>query len=153
MEGRKQVSKSCSSSSLTSELFGSRETYSSSSSAGLFGSIFAPTSKVLRRESFRTELKRQDYANGAWNANPSRPVNTSETSQGDVQSTPNEDMNYIYEEQRVQPSPLCSSILYGGQDIYNHPQSIQSTGVNSVYNEDDSGSASRGNWWQGSLYY
>ncbi|XP_038697469.1 uncharacterized protein LOC119995141 isoform X2 [Tripterygium wilfordii] len=147
MEGRKQVSKSSSSSSSTSEPFGSRETYPSSSSDGLFSFIFAPTSKVLGRESLRTELKRQEYANGAWNTNPGRPV----------QSTPNQDMSYIYHEQRVRPSPLCSSILYGGQDVYDHPQSTQSTGVNSVYKkdgtEDDSGSASRGNWWQGSLYY
>lgn len=41
MEGRKQMG---SSSSFTSELFGSKE---SSSSNGIFGSIFAPSSKVV----------------------------------------------------------------------------------------------------------
>lgn len=44
MEGRKQATSYSSSSSLTSELFGSKE---SSSSSGIFGSIFAPSSKVL----------------------------------------------------------------------------------------------------------
>ncbi|KAF5737198.1 hypothetical protein HS088_TW13G00076 [Tripterygium wilfordii] len=157
MEGRKPASKSSSSSSSTSEMFGSREKYPSPSSPGLFGSIFAPTSKVLGRESLRTELRRQEYANGAWNTNPGRPVDALENSEGEVKSMPNRDMSYMYHDQRVQPSPLSSSIFYGGQDVYNHPQSTQSTGVNSVYkkdgSEDDSGIASRGNWWQGSLYY
>ena len=44
MEGRKQATSYSSSSSLTSELFGSKE---SSSNSGIFGSIFAPSSKVL----------------------------------------------------------------------------------------------------------
>lgn len=43
MEGRKEATSYSSSSSLTSELFGSKE---SSSSSGIFGSIFAPSSKV-----------------------------------------------------------------------------------------------------------
>ncbi|MED6205526.1 hypothetical protein PIB30_018514 [Stylosanthes scabra] len=73
-------------------------------------------------------------------------------------NTKNKDMmSSIYEEQRVQPCHLSSSIYYGGQDIYSHPQTTQNSGLNSLYKkdggEDDSGSASRGNWWQGSLYY
>lgn len=50
MEGGKQVRSSSSSSSLASELFGSRETYPpTSSSTGIFGSIFGPpsNSKVM----------------------------------------------------------------------------------------------------------
>jgi len=161
MEGKKgngYSSSSSSSSSFTSDLFGSKES-SSSSSSGIFGSIFAPTSKVIGRESLRsgTEGKKQDYTNEAWNAKPGPPGDGSKYSGGGSQGTHNRDMSSIYQEQKVQPCHLSSSIYYGGQDIYNHPQNSQSTGMNSVFKkdgtDDDAGSASRGNWWQGSLYY
>lgn len=45
MEGKKHVGLGSSSSSLTTDLFGSKET-SYSSTTGIFGSIFAPSSKV-----------------------------------------------------------------------------------------------------------
>ncbi|WJX68913.1 hypothetical protein P8452_53236 [Trifolium repens] len=78
-------------------------------------------------------------------------------SEGETKKTTNKDMSYIYQEQKVQPCHLSSSIYYGGQDIYSHPSSTRDSGLNNTYKkddgEDDSGSASRGNWWQGSLYY
>ncbi|XP_015897034.1 uncharacterized protein LOC107430685 isoform X1 [Ziziphus jujuba] len=167
MEGRKPMGSS--SSSFTSELFGSKET---SSSTGIFGSIFAPSSKVLGRESLRSEVpgKRQDWQSESWNSKPGTPGSacccliictnhhdTSKISESDSHNVPDRDMSSIYQEQRVQPCHLSSSIYYGGQDIYSHPQSTQNQGLNSVFkkdgNEDDSGSASRGNWWKGSLYY
>ncbi|XP_015897037.1 uncharacterized protein LOC107430685 isoform X2 [Ziziphus jujuba] len=154
MEGRKPMGSS--SSSFTSELFGSKET---SSSTGIFGSIFAPSSKVLGRESLRSEVpgKRQDWQSESWNSKPGTPDDTSKISESDSHNVPDRDMSSIYQEQRVQPCHLSSSIYYGGQDIYSHPQSTQNQGLNSVFkkdgNEDDSGSASRGNWWKGSLYY
>lgn len=46
MEGIKKSGSSPSSPSLTSQLFGSRDNPPSSSSSGIFGSIFAPPSKV-----------------------------------------------------------------------------------------------------------
>ncbi|XVF76713.1 hypothetical protein PTKIN_Ptkin13bG0288700 [Pterospermum kingtungense] len=151
MEGRKGVGSS--SSSFTSELFGSKE--SPSSSSGIFGSIFAPpSSKALGRESLRSDVtaKRQDSPYEPWNTKPGASGNFSEN-----QNMANRDMSSIYPEQKVQPCHLSSSIYYGGQDVYSHPQSGQDSGLNSVYKkdggEDDSGSASRGNWWQGSLYY
>ncbi|KAI9085387.1 hypothetical protein K1719_032643 [Acacia pycnantha] len=66
-------------------------------------------------------------------------------------STSNKDMSSIYQEQRVQPCRLSSSIYYGGQDVYSHPQKIENAGLNSLCKKDgrgdDSGSASRGHWW------
>ncbi|XWS67143.1 hypothetical protein CRYUN_Cryun05aG0261900 [Craigia yunnanensis] len=158
MEGRKGVGSS--SSSFTSELFGSKE--SPSSSAGIFGSIFAPPSKVLGRESLRSDVnaKRQDSPNEPWNTKPEASVlagNSSKGHEGENQRIANRDWSSIYQEQNVQPCHLSSSIYYGGQDVYSHPQSSQGSELNSLYKkdggEDDSGSASRGNWWQGSLYY
>ncbi|XP_061366889.1 uncharacterized protein LOC133310017 [Gastrolobium bilobum] len=152
MEGRKQVG---SSSSFTSELFGSNESHPSSAS-GVFESIFSPSSKVFGRESLRSEVIGKTAREG-WNTKISTPDYISKVSDGETQSTENKDMSSIYQEQRVQPCHLSSSIYYGGQDIYSHPQSTQDSGLNSLYKkdggEDDSGSASRGNWWQGSLYY
>ncbi|KAF3449044.1 hypothetical protein FNV43_RR09768 [Rhamnella rubrinervis] len=149
MEGRKQMG---SSSSFTSELFGSQE---SSSSSGIFGSIFAPSSKVLGRESLRSEgqEKKQDLLSESWNSKTGTPDDTSKSNE----SIPNRDMSSIYQEQRVQPCHLSSSIYYGGQDVYSHPQSTQNPGLNSAFkkdgSEDDSGSASRGNWWKGMALY
>ncbi|KAJ4704562.1 Plant/T7H20-70 protein [Melia azedarach] len=154
MEGRKQTG---SSSSLTNELFGSKE---SSSSSGIFGSIFSPPSKVLGRESLRSESmeKKHDYSKEAWNTKPGAPDDASRSYETESQGTANKDMSSMYQDQRVQqPCHLSSSIYYGGQDVYSQPPNSQGSGINSVFKkdggEDDTGSASRGNWWQGSLYY
>lgn len=48
------------------------------------------------------------------------------------ESIPNRDISSIYQEQRVQPCHLSSSIYYGGQDVYSHPQNTQSPGLNST---------------------
>lgn len=151
---------SSSSSSFTAELFGSKE--SPSSSAGIFGSIFAPPSKVLGRESLRPDVmaKRQDSPNEPLNAKPGTSGNPSKGHEAENQNIANRDVSFIYQEyqeQRVQPCHLSSSIYYGGQDVYSHSQNSEASRLNSVYKqdggEDDSGIASRGNWWQGSLYY
>lgn len=47
MEGRKQ-----SGSSLASDLFGATDSSAAASSSGIFGSIFAPPSKVIKAISF-----------------------------------------------------------------------------------------------------
>nr|ACJ02360.1 hypothetical protein [Populus euphratica] len=154
MEGKKQTGSS--SSSFTSDLFGSKE--NSPSSMGIFGSIFAPASpKVLGRESLRFEVaeKKQDSADDAWNTKSGIPASdlTSKMNEDESQSVPNKDMSSIYQEQRVQPCHLSSSIYYGGQDIYHHPQTAHTSSMNPMFKkdgpEDDTGSASRGNWWQG----
>ncbi|KAI8556756.1 hypothetical protein RHMOL_Rhmol05G0279800 [Rhododendron molle] len=159
MEGKKQVGPASSSSSFTSDLFGEKES-SVSSSSGIFGSIFSPSSKVLGRESLRSETidKKQDSSSQAWNSTKPGPQDTiSRSSEGENVSVPNrESSSPIYEEQRGQPCHLSSSLYYGGQDIYSHPQNTQPSSyptthqVNKDGDEDDSGSASRGNWWQGS---
>ncbi|XP_004492373.1 uncharacterized protein [Cicer arietinum] len=150
MEGNKQVG---SSSSFTSELFGSNDLHPSSSS-GIFDSIFSPSPKVFGRESLNSALNGKTVTEGL----NSKIDYISKGSDGENQKkTAYKDMSSIYQEQRVQPCHLSSSIYYGGQDIYSHPQSTRDSGLNTMYKkdggEDDSGSASRGNWWQGSLYY
>lgn len=155
MEGKKEVGgSSCSSSSFTSELFGSKDSAgSSSSSSGIFNSIFAPSNKAFGRESLHSQVvdkKQQDYA-----TKPTAPDSVSWDKEGGSKSPQKRENNSFYQEQRVQPCHLSSSIYYGGQDVYNSPKTTQSSGY-STYNKDgeeDDGCASRGNWWQGSLYY
>ncbi|KAK6943584.1 hypothetical protein RJ641_024686, partial [Dillenia turbinata] len=153
MEGKKQLGSS--SSSFTSELFGSKDLSVSASSPGILGSIFAPSTKVLGRESMHNEVmnKNQESTHQVWNTKHEDPDNSSQATETEGQSVPNREMNSIYQEERMQPCHLSSSIYYGGQDIYSRPQNSQSSGVNSNCKkdggEDDAGTASRGNWWQG----
>jgi hypothetical protein len=53
-------------------------------------------------------------------------------SEGETKKTINKDMSYIYQEQKVQPCHLSSSIYYGGQDIYSHPSSTRDSGLNTT---------------------
>ncbi|KAI3782685.1 hypothetical protein L2E82_12739 [Cichorium intybus] len=131
MEGKNHHS---SSSSFT-ELFGSKEPSASSS---FFNSIFPPPSKVQGTE------KNYDFAN-----------KRDSTDKEDKSLNPKTDMNPLYQQQKSHPCHLSSSIYYGGQDVYTNPPVTKNSSQHSTYNQEgeDDGRASRGNWWQGSLYY
>ncbi|KFK34008.1 hypothetical protein AALP_AA5G090200 [Arabis alpina] len=70
---------------------------------------------------------------------------------------------YGFQDQRKETATcnLSSSLYYGGQDVYSRSTNNQTyPNVNKAQSkEDDDASgnnsldASRGNWWQGSLYY
>ncbi|XP_027348870.1 uncharacterized protein LOC113860627 isoform X1 [Abrus precatorius] len=169
MEGRKLTG----SSAFPSELFESKGSHPSSAS-GIFESIFSPQPKslnelllviarwnqfrfsVLGRESLRSDVSGKTTSEG-WSSKVGLQDYISKGSDVESNSAAHKDMSSMYQEQRVQPCHLSSSIYYGGQDIYSRPQNTQDSGLNSLYKkdgvEDDSGSASRGNWWQESLYY
>lgn len=106
----------------------------------------------------RSEIvdKKQDPATPTWNAKTGPADNIFQTSPGENHSAPVRDMGSYYQEEKMQPCHLSSSIYYGGQDVYSRPQNTQSS-VHTTFSkdsgDDDSGCASRGNWWQGSLYY
>lgn len=145
MEGKKEMGSS-SSSSLASELFGAKDS-TPSSSTGIFSSIFAPPSKGLGRESLRHDpITNKPYQpNETWNPKSGTYGDGYKGYEGDGQNNP-----------RVQPYGPChlsSSIYYGGPDVVSNPQTTPSSGYKKDSTEDDSGSACRGNWWQGSLYY
>ncbi|KAH6762041.1 hypothetical protein C2S52_019474 [Perilla frutescens var. hirtella] len=149
MEGGKQ-----SGSSLASDLFGAKDSSAAASSSGIFNSIFPPPQKVVGRDSFQyseTE-KKISSQNPTWTAKSGVSERNGE---GQIQSTASKDMGSYYPEEKPQPFHYSSSIYYGGQDVYSRPESAQNPGTtfNKDGGEDDSGSASRGNWWQGSLYY
>ncbi|XP_071698193.1 uncharacterized protein [Rutidosis leptorrhynchoides] len=151
MEGKKQSSSS--SSSFTNELFGSKESSSSasSSSSGLFNSIFPPPSKAYGNDYISSEFiqKNHDYC--------ATKSDTGNKFDDKISKKPNMDMSAFYDQDTSHPCHLSSSIYYGGQDIYPSPHATNNTPGHypSTYNKDgeDDGRASRGNWWQGSLYY
>ncbi|XP_020225920.1 uncharacterized protein LOC109807734 [Cajanus cajan] len=151
MEGNKQKATS---SSFTPELFGSHP----SSSSGIFGSIFSPpSSKVLGRESLRPELNGK-IANETWTSKIGIQDQFSKGYDSKAKDAMNKEISSIYQNQRVQPCQLSSSILYGGQEIYSTHQNTENEGFNSFKYKNDGGEndseiASRGDWWQGSLYY
>ncbi|KAG4936735.1 hypothetical protein JHK85_051654 [Glycine max] len=159
MEGRKKMG---SSSSFTSELFGSNQ-FQKSSASGIFESMFPPPPKqiqfqlfsefnlctketnsehlrhiavsssslhmdVLGRGSLCSEVSGKSSSEG-WNY---KFDYISMGNHGETQNTAQKDMSSIYQEQRLQPCQLSSSIHYGGQDIYSCPKSTQDSGYNSL---------------------
>ncbi|XP_010262673.1 PREDICTED: uncharacterized protein LOC104601144 [Nelumbo nucifera] len=147
MEGRKQVG----SSSFPSDLFGVKD--SSSSSSGIFGSVFPSTSTAIGRDISHSELigslRNQDKANPVCNTKQGVAEKKAQYSEGNNHGT-------------VEPCFLSSSLYYGGQDVYSQSPNIRSSGSYPIFKKDGGeddpngsslNSASRGNWWQGSLYY
>jgi len=138
--------------SFTNELFGSKESHP------IFGSMFSPPSqpKLSGRESLSSELSGNKTAKETWSPKTGTQDDFSKGKYGEAQNTGNKNKSYMYQHQRVPPCPLSSSIYYGGQDTYYH-SSTENEGLNSTHKNDvgndDPGIASRGNWWQGSLYY
>ncbi|XP_011077618.1 uncharacterized protein LOC105161583 isoform X2 [Sesamum indicum] len=148
MEGGKK-----SGSSFTYDLFGAKDSSAPASSSAIFGSIFAPPSRNSGGESLH--LSETEKKNGSGSQDWSGK-NAASGGQEQNRSTTKKEMSSYFQEEKVQPFHYSSSIYYGGQDVYAQPQSTQnpsSTTFNKDVGEDDSGSASRGNWWQGSLYY
>lgn len=125
-------------SSFTNDLFGPKDPPSPSSST-LFGSVFGPPSS----------MGKQDFGGHYVSGN------ITHNSKGGS----SKDKNNKYDNQTVEPCYLSSSIYYGGQEVY--PPNSQPNASQSVFKKDGtdgggpngSDSASRGNWWKGSLYY
>ncbi|OMO76407.1 hypothetical protein COLO4_25564 [Corchorus olitorius] len=95
---------------------------------------------------------------------PSWPIQKSRTdSKGQSSGTTNKDKgsSNIYQNETAEPCYFSSSIYYGGQENYSprkkptheSPHYIKKDGKDDDPNESNSSGASRGNWWQGSLYY
>lgn len=167
MEGKKQGS---SSSSFPAELFGAPKESSPNqhSSTGIFASIFPPPSKVVGRNSANSDLmeswqKHAPHGNQAWPT--TKHGNSAISGEGTRYSMmPNKDRSSVLQEERVEPCHLSSSLYYGGQDVYSQSPSTQTSASYPIFKKDggeddpngsnpNDADASRGNWWQGSLYY
>ncbi|RDY06891.1 hypothetical protein CR513_09059 [Mucuna pruriens] len=143
-----------SSSSFTNfdHLFGPKDpSTTSSSSTSIFGSIFPPPSTVGVRDSTKQDTGCKNY--GA-------PGNYSNKGESSGVSNKNGSSTNYHQNETVEPSYYSSSIYYGAQENYSpRTRTTQSHHIFKKDKEDDdpngndSNSASRGNWWQGSLYY
>ncbi|KAJ9160217.1 hypothetical protein P3X46_025638 [Hevea brasiliensis] len=132
-------------------LFGPKDSSSSSSSSSssVFGSIFSPPSTGLGRDTSGI------IGNQAGNGKYGNPDNSTQSNKGI-----SKDSSYVYQNETVEPCYFSSSIYYGGQENYS-PRTKNSESHHTFKKDDrnddpngnNSNSASRGNWWQGSLYY
>ncbi|WJX38362.1 hypothetical protein P8452_26033 [Trifolium repens] len=132
-------------------LFGPKDPSNTTSSSNIFNSIFPPPSTGGRRDSTRHDMGSNNTSYGA-------PGKKGES------STTGVDTNYQINE-TVEPNYYSSSIYYGGQENYstNSPRTCRTTQPPHFVKKDkdddddsngsDTGGASRGNWWKGSLYY
>ncbi|XP_021715431.1 uncharacterized protein LOC110683384 [Chenopodium quinoa] len=141
-----------SSSSLTSQLFGPQE---SSSSNDVLASIFPP--KGTGRNSGYSENRgswQEPSGNQPWNTKQDNTYKHGDTAYG---CSANKERSTIYQQEGGEPCYLSSSLYYGGRDMYSKPPTNQNPTTYPTYKkdggEDDPSGASRGNWWQGSLYY
>ncbi|XP_052198204.1 uncharacterized protein LOC127805329 [Diospyros lotus] len=162
MDNRRQAS--ASSSSSFTDLFAPNDSSSSSSSSstGLFGSVFGPPSMGLRRDCSQPgAMAKHDVANQYGNGKHGTTTsdNISYRGKGESCGVSSKDKSSIYHSEPAEPCYFSSSIYYGGQEVYspvNQPTASQHI-VKKDGGDDPHGSnlngASRGNWWQGSLYY
>ncbi|XP_024636229.1 uncharacterized protein [Medicago truncatula] len=119
------------------------------SSSGIFSSLFAYQSPmVLGRESVRGKGKgktvnnRLEYINRSQDDISKIHENQSHTNKVKVTSS-------IFQDQIIGPCNLSSSIYYGGQDILYPAQNARLTSLKKYdWENDDSGVASRGDWWK-----
>ncbi|KAL7612156.1 uncharacterized protein LOC111912278 [Lactuca sativa] len=156
MDQRKPQSRgsSSSSSSFTENLFGPKDP-SAATSSGLFSSVFGPSSTGLGKDSSHSKntgaSNKQEFGGPYGSGKHSTPDHKTQRCIGE------KDGNPIYQNETAEPSYLSSSIYYGGQEVYS-PNS-QPCRPHHSFKKDggdedpNNNSASRGNWWQGSLYY
>ncbi|XP_041004262.1 uncharacterized protein LOC121249573 [Juglans microcarpa x Juglans regia] len=152
MENKKQAGASSSSMTLD-HLFGPKNP--SSASSGLFGSIFPPPSTVLGRDSSRNQGGSGKYG--------TPDIITQNSKAGESVGSSSREKGSNYQNETVEPCYFSSSIYYGGQENYS-PRTRSTESPHMFKDKKDAGddddsngsnpnSASRGNWWQGSLYY
>ncbi|XP_057536035.1 uncharacterized protein LOC130814061 [Amaranthus tricolor] len=150
----KKSQTSSSSSSLTSQLFGSHE----SSSNDVLSSIFPPSKGIGRYSTYseaRGSCQKESSGNQPWNNKQDNVYKHIDTSYG---SSAKKEKGSIYEQEGPEPCNLSNSIYYGGRETYSKSTTNPSSTSYPMYakkdgGEDHPGGASRGNWWQGSLYY
>ncbi|XP_058751769.1 uncharacterized protein LOC131624867 [Vicia villosa] len=124
--------------------------------SGIFNSMFSNQSPlVLGRESVRYEVNDKVVKKTLNSLIKTQDDISNKNHGNEAQNTQNNNMSSTNHDQRIHQCNFTSSIYYGGQDIIPNTQTTQNAGVTSFNNweKDDSGAASRGDWWKGGLYY
>ncbi|XP_077214808.1 uncharacterized protein LOC143849612 [Tasmannia lanceolata] len=164
MEGRKPVT-----SSISAQLFGGKDSFSSSSesvssSTGIFSTVFP--SKVVGKNSSQSDAlgswTKQDQEVQTWNPKHAPGEGISQSMERGSQSIPYKERSSIYQDESIEPCIFSSSLYYGGRDICSLSPNTRPSGTPYDFKKDAGeedpnagtlNSVSRGNWWQGSLYY
>ncbi|KAG1365820.1 hypothetical protein COCNU_12G008200 [Cocos nucifera] len=160
MEGKKATG------SIADDLFGRKEAASSpkssSSSSSYFSSVFPPASSVMAKDAARSDLywtlDKQRTEGRIGNAQSSRADDKYQGSPS-KNHTSNKDGTSACPAESIESPYFGSSVHYGGREFYSSSPSMQSSGAPNSYkkkDDDDLGDsnvATRGDWWQGSLYY
>ncbi|XP_008801355.2 uncharacterized protein LOC103715493 [Phoenix dactylifera] len=161
MEGKKTTA------STADNLFGQKEAASSpksssSSSSGYFSSVFPPASSVMAKDSARSDLYRTlDKQTTEGHIGSAQSSRAGDKYQGSPIKghTSNKDGKSAYPTESIESPYFGSSVHYGGREFYSSAPSVRSSGAPSSFkakdedNLGDSDVATRGDWWQGSLYY
>lgn len=143
------------------DLFGPKDSSQSSSSTGVFGSVFGPPSTGLGGDSsISGPAIKQDYGNPKQGIQDYNSQRNYKGESGGKQSKDRTSNSTYNQSELSNPCYYSSSIYYGGQEVYspNTPaktshHAIKKDGGSDDSNGNNSNSASRGNWWEGSLYY
>ncbi|KAG6518643.1 hypothetical protein ZIOFF_022123 [Zingiber officinale] len=132
-------------------------TRTSAASPGYFSTVFPPASQVIAKDLSHSDL--------CWTLNKQRnegriaiaQIATTE-SPTKAQSMHCKDAKPVYANEYMEP-PYLLSVNYGARDFYTSSSSSQTSITPEkfrVHEGDDSNNtrtADRGDWWQGSLYY
>ncbi|KAF3790269.1 hypothetical protein EJ110_NYTH08981 [Nymphaea thermarum] len=134
---------------------------STSSISELFGDRDSPAASAGRSGVFQSVFSTSSSSSSQWSSakgGGSSHFESSSRSKYGSGETKNQKFEQLEE---VEPFFLSSSLYYGGQDMCVRAPTSHASGTSNIFpkngGEDDpnsnSNGASRGNWWQGSLYY
>ncbi|KAJ3680766.1 hypothetical protein LUZ60_015255 [Juncus effusus] len=145
MDGKKNANGN--SSSIVDELFGKEEA-KHSTNGGYFSSVFGPQS---------TNIKGKDTsrADSNWSTNKQNDGKSDGNYSTKNQNTYYKDGKTVYQPESNESSYFGSSVHYGARDFYGTSSSKHVIEPAKSYKneESDDSIATRGDWWQGSLYY
>ncbi|KAL4201260.1 hypothetical protein AMTRI_Chr02g257810 [Amborella trichopoda] len=152
-----------------SELFDSKDTNSQSGIFGVYrpsshSSPSFPSSQVGGKDS-HSEASMSWKKQGSEHSSGDSPYTRENSSRGhgsESRALPGKDQNPGRQDDHGERCVFSSSLYYGGRDVYAPSQNDHTSGAPKTYKKDGadddptmggSSGASRGNWWQGSLYY
>ncbi|XP_056689201.1 uncharacterized protein [Spinacia oleracea] len=113
-----------SSSSLTSQLFGSQE---SSSSNDVLASIFPPSKGTGRNSAYsetRGSWQKDPSGNQTWNIKQDNTYKQGDAAYG---SSGNKERGTVYQQEGGEPCYMSSSVYYGGREVYAKSSATQTS--------------------------
>uniref|UniRef100_A0ACD5UPA9 Uncharacterized protein n=1 Tax=Avena sativa TaxID=4498 RepID=A0ACD5UPA9_AVESA len=141
MEGKKKATAAATGSSIVDDLFGPKDGAASAASAGYFSTVFPNPTAAAGKEASRRAAGNKSASAGR--QHQQQQGNQSTKHGGSPES----------------PYYGSSSVHYGGRDFYPgaeyQRQYPAGAAAQAPKNKDDgdTSAATRGDWWQGSLYY